>query len=149
MNLRKAIGAVILDNNNNIVVFQRSDFPENWQCPEGGIDEDETPEEALARELQEEIGLTPEKFVILGKTKNFIPYLFKDGKSKYGFDGQEKQFFLVKLTGQPVEFKYDNNIEEIEFLGHKTIQVNKLIDLIPDFKKDLYREVLMEFGLLL
>ncbi|MDR1494628.1 MAG: NUDIX domain-containing protein [Rickettsiales bacterium] len=148
MRLRKAIGAIILGSRGGIIAFQRSDFPETWQCPEGGIDEGETPEEALARELEEEIGLDGKQFEIIGNTKSFIPYLFENGEQKYDFDGQEKMFFLVKLKNSSESFIYNREAEEIEFIDHKTVAAPELIELVPNFKKSLYRSVLEEFGML-
>ncbi|MDR2077638.1 MAG: NUDIX domain-containing protein [Rickettsiales bacterium] len=149
MNFRKAIGVIILDPDNNLVAFQRSDFPETWQCPEGGIDEGETPDRAMARELHEEIGLESKDFEVLEKTKNFIRYGFGEGMKINGYDGQDKQFFLVRLK-KPVaeiEFKYDNVAEEIEFLTYRLVRKDELISLLPKFKEELYKKVLTEFKL--
>ncbi|MDR2777281.1 MAG: NUDIX domain-containing protein [Rickettsiales bacterium] len=148
MRLRRAVGAIILSTDGKIIVFRRSDFPENWQCPEGGMDGDETAEEAILRELGEEVGLESRQLQIIGKTRDFIPYLFENGKSKYGFDGQEKMFFLVRITDPAVSFVYDRKTEEIEFTDHQTVTAEELLGLLPEFKKNLYRSVLMEFGML-
>ncbi|MDR1425938.1 MAG: NUDIX domain-containing protein [Rickettsiales bacterium] len=148
MKLRKAVGAIILNDQGKIVVFQRADFPETWQCPEGGIDPGETPEMAMLRELREEIGLENWQFDIIRKTGDFIPYLFRNGENKYGFDGQEKLFFLVKIRESAPNFIYDKKSEEIEFMNHGTATPQELLELVPDFKKNLYRLVLEEFELL-
>lgn len=147
MNLRKAIGAIILDINDNIITFQRSDFNNTWQEPEGGIDIDETPSEALYRELWEEINLNKDDFTILKETKNFIPYLFsKNNKKKFNFDGQEKKFFLIKLKSDKINFKY-NNTDEVEFISHKITTPKELLESVPYFKKNMYKKVLNEFNL--
>lgn len=145
MKFRRAVGAIVLDKNNNIICFQRSDFPESWQEPEGGIDNNETPVEALYRELYEEINLDKNDFEIIKETKKFIPYLFVDGQ-KFGYDGQEKKFFLIKLN-KDKNFKFDNT-KEIEFSAHKIVTAEELLDKVPEFKRNMYREVLKEFEFL-
>ncbi|MDR2778647.1 MAG: NUDIX domain-containing protein [Rickettsiales bacterium] len=154
MNFRRAIGTIILDPSGNLIVFQRSDFPSSWQCPEGGIDEGETSEEALVRELHEEIGLETKDFDILKKTKNFIRYSYEGGVTQGNFNGQEKQFFLIKLKKSVAEikFRYDNVAEEIEFLAYRIIgkdeiRGDELASLLPKFKIELYKRVMVEFEL--
>jgi putative (di)nucleoside polyphosphate hydrolase len=146
--LREAIGALVLDTKDNLIAFRRADFPENWQCPEGGIDAGETPKDALVRELAEEIGLEKNQFKILKRTKTSIPYLFAGGKLIYGFNGQRKIFFLVKLTDSFRGFVYNRKANEIEFVDHSNVTAEQLVGLVPEFKKNLYRSVLEEFGML-
>jgi putative (di)nucleoside polyphosphate hydrolase len=148
MKLREAVGALILDGEGSIVAFRRADFPENWQCPEGGVDAGETPREALLRELEEEVGLTPSQFEIAGQTKDFIPYIFPGGPRR-GFAGQKKMFFLVRLrvSAEKANFSYSQRPEEIEFTAHRTVTAEELLELVPPFKGELYRAVLEEFGL--
>lgn len=147
MKFRKGVGAIILDQDDDIITFQRVDFKNNWQAPEGGIDEGETPEEAIYRELEEEIGLGKNDFLILKKTKGFIQYLFEENKI-HGFDGQEKQFFLIKLTVSIDKFKYNNIPGEIEFINCRKTNINELLIHVPSFKKEMYEKVLEEFGFL-
>ena len=48
---------MILNPKNQILVGRRLDHPSGyWQMPQGGIDENENPEEAVWREMMEEIG---------------------------------------------------------------------------------------------
>ena len=53
LKFRQAVGILILNTKNKILAFQRTDFPESWQAPEGGIDNNETPQEAMKREVYE------------------------------------------------------------------------------------------------
>ena len=78
------------------MAFQRSDYKKNWQSPEGGSEDSETPKQALIRELYEEIGIKEEQYNILKET-DFIEYLFpkifiSNIKKKYNVDGQSKKF---------------------------------------------------------
>lgn len=143
---RKAIGAVILDKNNNLLAFQRNDFPESFQGIEGGVDNDE-PINALYRELWEEIGLNKDDYNILGETKDFIKYLFKPEKRIENFIGQEKKFYLIKLN-KNVNFKYDNMPNEIEFRGYKISKPKDFLNEVPEFKREMYNVVFKEFNLI-
>lgn len=145
MSYRRAIAAIVLDRNNSLISFQRTDFPENWQEPEGGIDGEETPVEALYRELYEEVNIKKEDFEIVKETKDFIRYLFPNGP-KFGHDGQAKKFFLIKLN-KDIDFKF-NNTEEIEFSNSKNMSAAELLNSVPPFKREMYKIVLEEFGFL-
>ena len=47
-----------MNKDNQLWVGKRIDFKNNyWQMPQGGIDENESPEEAMKRELSEEVGI--------------------------------------------------------------------------------------------
>ena len=149
LKFRQAVGILILNTKNKIIAFQRSDFPESWQAPEGGIDNNETPQEAMKREVYEEIGLKKEDYTILKQGSESFTYLFKDGKENhFGFDGQAKLFFLIKLNKE-VQFQYDIMKEEIEFCDYKVLEnAEELLKLVPEFKKELYKNVLNDFKLI-
>lgn len=144
MILRKGVGAIVLDKDGNIIAFQRSDYRDNWQGPEGGMEENETPLEALKRELNEEIGLNDSNYLILKESKQFFRYSFD--KQFKGFDGQEKKFFLVKLLTE-ADFKFDTKEDEIEFSDFKIVSPQELLQLVPKFKDKMYSDVLKEFDL--
>ncbi|MGZ8698187.1 MAG: NUDIX hydrolase [Gaiellaceae bacterium] len=92
MRLRRAARAVLLDPDDRILLV-RFQFPDVafWGTPGGGVDADETHEEAIVRELSEEAGLDQ---VVLGPwiwtREHVIPFL--DGK----WDGQVERFVLVR-----------------------------------------------------
>ena len=49
---------IILANQHNEVLWARRIGQDSWQFPQGGIKANESPEQALFRELHEEIGLS-------------------------------------------------------------------------------------------
>ena len=149
MKLRKAVGAIILNSKNQIIVFQRKDYPNSWQGPEGGIDAGETPIEAIYRELYEEVGLTKNDFDIIASRDESFKYFFnEEGKKKYSIDGQEKYFFVVKLKNDNFKFKFDTKKDEIEFLNYRILDKNEdILKTIPLFKQKMYKEILEYFKL--
>lgn len=150
-NYRKGIGVILLNCENKIICFRRADFPDSWQGPEGGIDDDESILNALKREVFEEIGLKQEDYEVIKQTSKPFKYLYnKNNKVRhFGFDGQEKIFFLLKLKRDNFnDFKYDNT-DSIEFTEAKSLdEANDLIELVPNFKKELYLFVLKDLGLI-
>ena len=65
---------IILANKSGQVLWARRVGQDAWQFPQGGINHDETPEQALYRELHEEVGLTPNDVDVIGCTDGWLRY---------------------------------------------------------------------------
>ena len=145
--LRKSIGAIILNKNNEIITFQRVDYEDSWQGVEGGIEENETPIDALYREVQEEIGIEKDQYDIIKEHKEFIPYIFPDDVVKnIGIKGQQKKFYLIKLKND-VKFNFETNPDGCEFKNYKIVSSEEFLKLTPRFKDKMYKKVFEDFGL--
>jgi 8-oxo-dGTP diphosphatase len=71
--MKVIVTAVIERSDRRILIGQRrrdDTSPLKWEFPGGKVEEGETPESALARELQEELSATLEKCVELGRTRH-------------------------------------------------------------------------------
>jgi putative (di)nucleoside polyphosphate hydrolase len=104
---RSNVAAVVVNHKKEIMICKRDVPQEHWQFPQGGVDEGETEEQAVLRELQEELGSA--KFSLLYKSKSLYRYEWpgkekhedrqKDGKAEHegeeGLIGQEQRYFLV------------------------------------------------------
>ena len=143
MNYRPNVALVLLDSDQRMLICERSDWRGSWQFPQGGIHKGETPEEALAREVREEIGLLPSHYRILRQAGPFR-YDFLPEHRKGSYDGQEQIYFLAEmLPGAPPPNCGDGSGE---FLRSLWIEPSRLdFDLVPPMKKDVYRRVLAEF----
>jgi putative (di)nucleoside polyphosphate hydrolase len=144
---RPNVAAIILSSKYpekcEFFVAHRSDIKNAWQFPQGGIDEGETPEEALKRELLEEIGCN--KVDILGEYPEWITYDFpKVARGKcYPFDGQTQKYFLVRLKE---DAKIDLNAFEIpEFEEYEFVAYEELFRKVTYFKRKVYRKVIDYF----
>jgi putative (di)nucleoside polyphosphate hydrolase len=141
---RAGVGVMIINKNKQIYLFERSDKPDNWQCPEGGLDLNEDAQTGAFREMQEEVGISPNNVKLLTETKDFIPYIIPAEFKPIRCTGQKKKFFLVEFLGNKDQIKFDSG-KEIEFKQFKLVYKEELLDYIINFKKDLYAKVLQEF----
>jgi len=139
---RPNVAAIIRRADNRILVGERTDRPGSWQFPQGGIKPSETPEEALQRELLEEVGLPAGSYRIIDRKEPYR-YLFGKGRTKEGFDGQEQIYFLVELVPG---YKPRHETTDPEFRALRWIVPSEFhIEWLPPFKRDVYRQVLALF----
>jgi len=93
---------IIVCNCHGQVFWGKRQGQHSWQFPQGGIDEGETAEEAMYRELHEETGLKPEHVEILGCTDGWLRYQLPKhmirNHSKTTCIGQKRRWFLVHLV---------------------------------------------------
>ena len=142
---RPNVAAVILSSKYpekvEVLIAKRNDL-DAWQFPQGGIDEGETPREALFRELKEEIGT--DEVEILSEVPNWLSYDFpkRIAQKMYPYDGQRQKYFLVKLKkGAKVNLK----TEIPEFEDYKFVGINEIFDYVKSFKRPVYKEILYYF----
>ena len=145
---RRCVGMMILNNIKEILVGRRLDHPSGfWQMPQGGIDENENPEEAVWREMMEEIGTN--KAELTKVSKQWINYNIPAETLKtlpWGekYVGQSQKWFVFKFTGK------DNDInigtENPEFSEWKWAKINTIVDNIVPFKRQVYSKILQEFN---
>jgi putative (di)nucleoside polyphosphate hydrolase len=145
---RPNVAAVILSSDYpqrcEFFLGKRSDIKNTWQFPQGGIDEGETPEEALLRELQEEIGCCDVD--IIAEYPYWIKYDFPHGvtaRKMYPFDGQTQKYFLVQLHSC-AEINLDA-YHEPEFEEYMYIEYKQLLKKATYFKRHVYRRVIDHF----
>ena len=144
---RKCVGMMIINNNKEILVGKRIDHPSGfWQMPQGGIDEYENPEEAVWREMMEEIGTNN---VTLIKTSNqWLNYDIPNDTLKtlpwgHKYKGQTQKWFAFKFTGKDQDI--DVGTTNPEFSEWKWINYQNIVDKIVPFKRSVYSKILKEF----
>ena len=94
---RAGVGGVIVDQRGRVLAFQRSAIPGAWQLPQGGIEEDEEPIDALWRELREETGLTADNVELVGEVPEWLGYLLPVGdQSEKTGRGQVHKWFVLR-----------------------------------------------------
>jgi putative (di)nucleoside polyphosphate hydrolase len=137
---------IIVSNNypekKEIFLAQRNDLSDVWQFPQGGIDEGEEVQEALFRELEEEIGT--DKVKIIAEYPEWISYNFpsKIAKKMKPWIGQKQRYFLVKLKKSA---KINIQTAHPEFSDYKFVEVDEVLKQSASFKQDVYESVIKYF----
>lgn len=143
---RKGVGMVLLNKDNKVFVGKRVDTKsEAWQMPQGGIDKGETDDEAVLRELAEEVGTN--KVEIISKSKYWYNYDLPEAlvpkvwNGKY--KGQRQKWFLIRFIGDDSDVNIAT--EHQEFCEWKWVDFEELLDMIVPFKREIYSYVMDEF----
>ncbi|MFN7039167.1 MAG: RNA pyrophosphohydrolase [Alphaproteobacteria bacterium] len=144
---RQGVGIMMLNKYNEIFVGQRIDSKtEAWQMPQGGIDEGETPRQAVFREVLEETGT--DKIELVAESENWFYYDLPPHLASISWQGkyrgQKQKWFLARFLGKDSDFNLNYN-DPAEFSVWRWISINELPNLIVSFKKDLYNQVINQF----
>ena len=148
--LRIGVGAIVLNNNNQVFVGKRKDNPiDKWQMPQGGVNDNEDLINAMRRELHEETSIKNIK--ILKEFDQWLEYELPNNLLgiiwKGKFRGQKQKWFITKFLGSDNEINV--NTEQPEFIDWKWIEPRQLPDVIVNFKKNLYIKLLREINLVI
>ena len=148
--LRTGVGIIVLNKQNKVFVGKRKDNPgDKWQMPQGGVDQGEDYITAMKRELLEETGI--KNIEIIKEIDKIYQYELPQNlvgiilKGKYR--GQKQKWFITRFLGKEKEINL--NTKHAEFIDWKWIQPNLLPEVIVDFKKDLYLNLLKEINLVI
>ena len=145
---RPNVGIVLL-NQKNQVFWGKRIRTHSWQFPQGGIDRGETPEQAMIRELHEEVGLHPEHVSIVARTRDWLRYevpdryIRRDARGHY--KGQKQIWFLLKLTGHD----WDLNLRATDHPEFDAWRWNDYwvpLDAVVEFKRGVYETALTELA---
>ena len=136
------VAGILRHRDGKILICERASIRGAWQFPQGGVDAGETAEQALARELWEEISVDPGDFRIAMKRDGYR-YLFPDGK-KRGHDGKDQTYFLCDFLGD--DSKINVQTEHPEFRARKWIAPSEFRrEWLPEMKLAVYSSVFQDF----
>jgi putative (di)nucleoside polyphosphate hydrolase len=138
---------IILFNPRGELFWARRIGENAWQFPQGGIRAEETPEQALYRELGEEIGLEPGDVEVVGCTRNWLRYRlpkrFVRNRNNPTCIGQKQLWFLLRLVGSEGRVKLDAT-EKPEFDHWRWVDCDAPVNEVIEFKRDVYQRALKE-----
>jgi len=148
---RNGVGIMLINRERKIFIGKRLDsydHSEAWQMPQGGIDIGEEEEIAMFRELQEETGINKSSVKIISRTPNYHYYNLPPQLQKKLWNGkylgQKQRWYILQLEDE--DSAINIKTEHPEFIDWKWCDKEEVVELIIEFKKDLYRDVLNTFN---
>jgi len=140
---------IILCNQAGDLLWARRRGQSSWQFPQGGINEGESAEQAMFRELDEEVGLKRDDVQVLACTQGWLryrlPQQFMRNRRDPRFVGQKQKWFLLKLISPDDSVRVDAH-EKPEFDYWRWVSYWYPVGQIVSFKRDVYRRALAELA---
>ncbi len=144
---RPNVGIIIADARGQVLWGRRIGGRDSWQFPQGGIHAGESPEQAMFRELDEEVGLAPEHVKIIGRTKGWLRYRLPSRYIRRNEQpvciGQKQRWFLLRLEAEESAIRLDAH-DDPEFDHWRWVNYWYPVTAVVDFKRQVYREALAE-----
>ena len=144
-NYRLNVGIMIVNREQKILAGDAFHYPGEWMMPQGGIDQTESSQAAMQRELYEETGLQTQQVRLIREHDAWLQYLFR--KPQYKDDiyyiGQRQKWFLLEYNGSLPDAE---NVKEQEFSCFDWVDAQWLVEQIPPFKKEVYRTIVTAFS---
>lgn len=137
---------IIIANNRRQVLWAKRIRQDAWQFPQGGIQQGESAEQALFRELNEEVGLSSGDVEILACTKSWLRYRLPRRLRRFGrsnFVGQKQKWFLLRMLAADDAVTFDTT-DDPEFDHWSWVSYWYPLGQVVDFKREVYRRALRE-----
>jgi len=145
---RPNVGIILL-NLRNEVFWGKRIRQHSWQFPQGGIKYGESPEQAMFRELYEEVGLQREQVRVIARTREWLRYevpetwIRRDLRGNYR--GQKQIWFLLRLVGRDCDVSLRRS-EKPEFDAWRWHEYWVPLDAVIEFKRGVYQQALAELA---
>jgi len=146
---RPNVGIILANDAGQVLWARRVGGRDAWQFPQGGMNPGESPEEAMFRELWEEIGLRPEAVAIQACTRGWLRYRLprrmlrrQEGSP---FVGQKQKWFLLHMLGDEGAVRFDRS-DKPEFDVWRWVSYWYPLGQVVPFKREVYRRALAELA---
>ena len=148
---RSNVGIILAREDGSLLLAGRA-RQSGWQFPQGGIQVDETPLQAMYRELAEEVGLGRDDVDIMGETVGWLHYRLPDKYVRKNREplciGQRQRWFMLRLLRDDHEFDFDTT-DMPEFDRWKWVDYWRPVKEVIYFKRQVYSAALTELAPLL
>lgn len=142
---------IVLTNAHGQVLWAKRIGQDAWQFPQGGVRGGESAEQALFRELEEEVGLRAEHVEVVGCTRNWLRYRLPRRYVRRNRHplciGQKQKWFLLRLAAPESCVRFDAT-DQPEFDGWRWVDYWQPVNEVVFFKRDVYRRALDELAAL-
>lgn len=146
---RPNVGIIVINNEGQVLWARRVGGKDAWQFPQGGINLGETPEQALYRELYEEVGLKKEQVRLLASTRGWLRYRLPKRLVRRNSEprciGQKQKWFLLRLEAPESSISFDNGYKP-EFDHWRWATYWHPLTKVVSFKREVYRRALLELA---
>ena len=140
---------IILVNSRNEVFWGKRVKEHAWQFPQGGIKAGESPEQAMYRELTEEVGLEGRHVRILGRTRHWlrydVPSTWVRRDCRVNYRGQKQIWYLLRMVGRDCDVCLRRS-DKPEFDAWRWNQYWIPLESVIEFKREVYHQALSELA---
>ncbi len=146
---RPCAGIVLFNDTGKVLMCARSDMKGmHWQFPQGGIEPNESIEEAAQRELFEETSVKSAKVLMVLDVPTAYQYpksvLKKLSEAKQSYIGQNVYWSLMYFYGDDSEINLD--VENPEFKAYEWVDIQHAFKRVVVFKRPASRRACKVFG---
>jgi putative (di)nucleoside polyphosphate hydrolase len=145
---RANVGIVLIRDGGDVFLGGRSDG-RGWQFPQGGVRREESAEQALYRELREEVGLESDDVEVLAATRSWLRYRlprrYVRRRSRPLCIGQKQRWFLLRMLGGEDRLRFDLTTQP-EFDSWRWVDYWSPVREVIYFKRNVYARALEELG---
>ncbi len=150
---RKGVSAIIIDNKNEFLLVNLESFEDKYfAIPGGGVEQEETPRDAVYRELNEELGIKQKDLQIVGQSDIPLKFKFKViklNRDGVKYEGSERYFFGFKFVGSESDIKLqEGEIRSYKWVSYENLKnfllfdnqlvetAEKILEIFPFVKED-------------
>ncbi|MDZ7736830.1 MAG: RNA pyrophosphohydrolase [Gammaproteobacteria bacterium] len=140
---------IVLSNVFGQVLWAKRVGMDAWQFPQGGIQRNESPETAMYRELEEELGLVSDDVKVMASTRSWLRYQLPKRYIRHNSEpvciGQKQIWYMLLLMADDskVNLAYSNRPEFDHWVW---VNYWKPVYEVVSFKRDVYRKALEELA---
>ena len=146
---RLNVGIIIANEQGQLLWCRRIRPEDAWQFPQGGIHDGETSQQAMFRELEEELGLFPDNIALIAETEDWLSYRLPEQFIRHDSlplcIGQKQKWYLLRLTGgeSAINLKHSSSPEFDQWVW---VDYWYPVDHVIAFKREVYQNVLEAFS---